>query len=74
MNSLRPEKKWTTKLSSAGLVYCYFGERIISQVLSIDVKDPKIDVLYDKIYDNFIQEVDAIDNGVNQYDTDLEPA
>jgi len=28
MNSLLPNKKWTTKLSSAGLVYAHFGREV----------------------------------------------
>jgi len=68
MNSLRPEKEWTTKLSSAGLVYCHFGERVIASVLGIDVKDPCIDKIYNKVYANFIEEIDGIDNGVNPTD------
>ena len=26
------------------------------------------ETLFDKIYENFIEEIDAIDNGINQYD------
>ena len=33
MHSLRPEKPWQTKLSSAGLVYLHFGRQLISQLL-----------------------------------------
>ena len=68
MNSLRPEKPWTTKLSSAGLVYLHFGERIISNALKIDQEDNKVGILYDKMYENFVEEIDAIDNGVSQTD------
>ncbi|XP_010173394.2 UPF0160 protein MYG1, mitochondrial, partial [Antrostomus carolinensis] len=53
MRSLRPDKPWTTKLSSAGLVYCHFGSQIVT-------------VLYDKLYENFVEEIDAIDNGIAQ--------
>ena len=35
MNSLNPKKKWTTKLSSAGLVYLHFGEKIIAQLIGV---------------------------------------
>ena len=71
MNSLRPEKKWVTKLSSAGLVYLHFGKEIISQLLELPETDPVTDLIYDKVYENFVEEVDAIDNGINA--TDEEP-
>ena len=27
--------------------------------------DPKVSVIFDKVYENFVEEVDAIDNGIN---------
>lgn len=63
-------KLWTTKLSSAGLVYLHFGHRVLSEILGFPVNDPVTDKIYDKVYTNFIEEVDAIDNGVNQTDSD----
>ncbi|XP_072014533.1 LOW QUALITY PROTEIN: MYG1 exonuclease-like [Amphiura filiformis] len=66
MNSLRPETPWTTKLSSAGLVYLHFGEEIIANALKIDNTDDKVSTLYNKMYENFVEEIDAIDNGVSQ--------
>lgn len=71
MNSLRPEKKWVTKLSSAGLVYLHFGHEILANLLGLPDKDPVTDIIFDKVYENFIEEVDAIDNGINA--TDEEP-
>ena len=48
VSTLMPGKKWTTKLSSAGLVYVHFGKRVIEQVLG----DRKVDVeLTEKIFD-----------------------
>lgn len=67
-NSLLPSKKWTTKLSSAGLVWVYFGERVISHILRTGLDDDITKVLYDKMYENFVEEVDAIDNGIEQSD------
>lgn len=67
MNSLNPDYKWVTKLSSAGLVYYHFGHRIIEQILQLEPKDPAIvDTIYRKVYENFIEEIDGIDNGINQ--------
>ncbi|XP_069509426.1 MYG1 exonuclease isoform X2 [Ambystoma mexicanum] len=68
MNSLRPEKPWVTKLSSAGLVYLHFGTKILAHILGIKEDDPMIPVLYDKMYENFVEEIDAIDNGISQCD------
>jgi len=54
------------KLSSAGLVYKYFGREILSHVLS--THDTKlIETLFQKMYTNFIEALDGIDNGVDQY-------
>lgn len=68
MSTVNPPKKWTTKLSSAGLVYCHFGREIVSKILELPVEDPITDVVYDKVYENFVEEIDAIDNGINQHD------
>ncbi|KAH9944402.1 GAMM1 protein [Epithele typhae] len=62
-----------TKLSSAGLVYKHFGKEIISNWLQLPLDDPKIETLWLKLYREFIEAIDAIDNGVNQYPTDLQP-
>lgn len=68
MKTLCPNKPWTIKLSSAGLVYLHFGHRVIAQVLNTKVDDDMTCKVYDKVYEDFIQEVDAIDNGINQSD------
>jgi uncharacterized UPF0160 family protein len=60
-----------TKLSSAGLVYLHFGRHILGQLLGLPANDPVVEVVYDKVYENFVEEVDAIDNGINA--TDEEP-
>ena len=78
MSSVQPGKPWTIKLSSAGLVYCHFGRQVIAQMLNMNMQqesDAKtVELLYDKMYDNFIQEMDAIDNGVPQSDKQLRQA
>ncbi|XP_067884605.1 UPF0160 protein MYG1, mitochondrial [Heterodontus francisci] len=68
MSSLRPGCRWVTKLSSAGLVYLHFGRKILARVLKMDGTDPRLDVLHDKLYENFVEEIDAIDNGISQYE------
>ncbi|KAM9534677.1 MYG1 exonuclease [Salvelinus alpinus] len=67
-HSLCPEKPWVTKLSSAGLVYLHFGRRVLSQLTSLKEGDRQLEVLYDKLYENLVEEVDAVDNGISQYD------
>ncbi|NXF68484.1 MYG1 protein, partial [Ciccaba nigrolineata] len=66
MRSLRPDKPWTTKLSSAGLVYCHFGSEILAGLLGQPEDGPVVTALYDKLYENFVEEIDAIDNGIAQ--------
>lgn len=69
MNSLNPKYKWTTKLSSAGLVYFHFGRDVLKEILAPKVLDIEImDKIYSKIYEGFVEEVDAVDNGIDQYD------
>ncbi|GAA5825457.1 hypothetical protein JCM11251_006993 [Rhodosporidiobolus azoricus] len=64
---------FVTKLSSAGLVYKHFGERIISEVTKEPLSSPTVQTLYLKIYQDFIEAIDANDNGIAQYIT-TEPA
>jgi uncharacterized UPF0160 family protein len=52
-----------TKLSSAGLVYMHFGKDIITTVTGL--QGPDCDLLYEKIYNDFIEAFDANDNGIN---------
>uniref|UniRef100_UPI00398E3E7B MYG1 exonuclease n=1 Tax=Pristiophorus japonicus TaxID=55135 RepID=UPI00398E3E7B len=68
MSTLRPESRWVTKLSSAGLVYLHFGRRVLAGALGLDGADPRVGVLHDKLYENFVEEIDAIDNGISQYE------
>ncbi|CAG85831.1 DEHA2C02574p [Debaryomyces hansenii CBS767] len=62
--------EYKTKLSSAGLIYKHFGKEIISHVLSIN--DSNVDLLYNKVYKEFIEALDANDNGINNYSKDVE--
>lgn len=57
-----------TKLSSAGLVYAHFGKRVIGALLGLPHGDPLIDILYYKVYESFVEAIDAVDNGIAQYD------
>lgn len=57
-----------TKLSSAGLVYMHFGRAIIAQHTKLPLEHPDVELLYLKIYNDFIEAIDANDNGVSKYD------
>lgn len=57
-----------TKLSSAGLVYMHFGKAIIAQHLGVAEDAEEVDVIWTKIYENFIEALDAHDNGISAYD------
>jgi len=60
-----------TKLSSAGLVYKHFGQEVIANRTQLPLEDPKVNVLWLKMYKEFIEAIDAIDNGISQYPTDI---
>lgn len=66
---------WKTRLSSAGLVYKHFGREIISEVLrrceATDVTGSFINICYKKVYQDFMEHIDAIDNGVEVADAPL---
>lgn len=59
-----------TKLSSAGLIYMHFGKAIIAQQATLALDHPDVALLYQKLYDDFIEAVDAHDNGIDQYDAE----
>lgn len=68
LSTLRPElgDSYKIKLSSAGLVYAYYGEDIIQQLKeeSTSLTNEDLKLIYKKVYESFIQEIDAIDNGI----------
>lgn len=75
-NSLRPKSPskngGNIRLSSAGLIYVYYGEKVIAALLK-KRKDMTLDAtvlssVHMKLYESFIEEIDGIDNGVPQFD------
>jgi len=58
---------FNTKLSSAGLVYKHFGREIVAKILGIPVDHADLETVYLRVYRNFVEAVDAIDNGIQQY-------
>ncbi|XP_017000296.3 MYG1 protein [Drosophila takahashii] len=73
--SIRPEVSEefnVIRLSSAGLVYSHYGERVIQSILQrekgIQLSPANLQLAFVQIYRNFISELDAIDNGVPQFE------
>ncbi|GAQ79378.1 hypothetical protein KFL_000290280 [Klebsormidium nitens] len=64
---------FNTKLSSAGLVYKHYGKEVVAKVLGLPLDHPDVQTVYLAVYKNFLEAVDAIDNGVNQYDANSPP-
>eukprot|EP00897_Mesotaenium_endlicherianum_P009749 jgi/Mesen1/8802/ME000528S08191 len=64
---------FSTKLSSAGLVYKHFGREIIAKEMKVAEEHPDVETVYLAVYKHFMEALDAIDNGVNQYDVDAPP-
>lgn len=56
-----------TKLSSAGLIYKHYGAEVIRNVLSTE-DEGTVSLLYDKMYKKFVEAIDAVDNGIAQYE------
>lgn len=65
MSTLMPNAKWTTKLSSAGLVYLHYGHEVLNKILASNIPENKLNSIYSKVYESFVQEIDAIDNGIS---------
>jgi len=57
-----------TKLSSAGLVYLHFGKAIIAQHLNVSEDAAEVTIIWEKVYESFIEALDAHDNGISAYD------
>lgn len=74
LSSLRPElgDKFKIRLSSAGLIFTYFGEDVIRVILKEQgLPEPSAEQVlqvYMQVYENFIKEMDGIDNGVPMFD------
>lgn len=64
---------FSTKLSSAGLVYKHYGRAIAAQRMGLPEDHADVTAVWLEVYRSFIEAVDANDNGVNQYDSDKPP-
>ncbi|WEW55655.1 hypothetical protein PRK78_001088 [Emydomyces testavorans] len=58
----------STRLSSAGLVYLHFGKAIIAQHMSKPIDHEDVQTVYEKLYTDFIEALDANDNGISVYE------
>ncbi|XP_045461301.1 MYG1 protein [Harmonia axyridis] len=72
LSSIRPDlvKNKFIKLSSAGLVYAHYGLDVISEICNshdISLDSASLINLFAYVYDIFVEEMDAIDNGVAMY-------
>ena len=70
--TLGKETGFTTKLSSAGLVYKYYGKEILNEVrLACGAPEEDaamLEKIWKKIYAGFIEHVDGIDNGIDFFE------
>tara|TARA_B100000795_G_scaffold265300_1_gene246935 strand:- start:1041 stop:2291 length:1251 start_codon:yes stop_codon:yes gene_type:complete len=70
--TLGKETGFKTKLSSAGLVYKYYGKEILNEVrlaCGAPEEDAALaDKIWKKIYQSFIEHVDGIDNGIEAFE------
>ncbi|XP_018579368.1 UPF0160 protein isoform X2 [Anoplophora glabripennis] len=72
LSTVRPDltKNKHIKLSSAGLVYAHFGLEVLSSILNDETRATTSECLrcvYLFIYEGFVEELDAIDNGIPMY-------
>lgn len=61
---MRPEiPGFNIKLSSAGLIYCFYGEAVIREILKkqngIEIDEPCLKTIYKKVYEGLIKEIDG---------------
>ncbi len=47
----------------------HFGKAIISERTGLPLDSPDLNLIYEKLYDDFIEALDANDNGISAYDT-----
>ncbi|TFK30468.1 GAMM1 protein [Coprinopsis marcescibilis] len=54
-----------------GFTDVHYGLEIIAKRLGTALDDPKVQYVWLKLYRDFIEAIDAIDNGISQYDSDV---
>ena len=70
--------QYQTRLSSAGLIFRHFGHEAITNIVS--QRDPSrskdadcIKLLYRRMYEDFVEAFDGVDNGIDRYPEDVKP-
>ena len=58
------------RLSSAGLIWKYFGREVIRNISNIH-EDEIVELIHNKMYSELFQALDACDNGISQYNSDV---
>ncbi|GFS44466.1 metal-dependent protein hydrolase [Actinidia rufa] len=66
-------RRFLDTVSLRSLVVLHYGKEIIARELQLDEGHPDVQRLFLAIYKSFMEGIDAIDNGINQYDTDQPP-
>ena len=46
----------------------HFGREVIASILEWPQTDERLETVYQKVYKDFIESMDGVDNGVNQFD------
>lgn len=54
-----------TKLSASGLVYRHYGKEVIKNTYP-SLSEKELDLVYSKMYNTFMEAIDAVDTGVEQ--------
>lgn len=62
---------FNTKLSSAGLVYKHFGHQVLASILKVSEDSPVVQACYPYVYKQFVEAIDANDNGISAYDSQV---
>ncbi|KAJ6239583.1 protein myg1 [Anaeramoeba flamelloides] len=63
----------TIPLCSAGLIFKHYGALIVSIITNTELNNRDLPMILDKIYRDFIQGVDAVDNGIGFTEEGVEP-
>ena len=61
-----------SKLSASGLIYRHYGKQVIAQFYP-KLSPAQLDLAYLKVYDSFMESIDAIDTGVEMIPNDITP-
>ena len=56
---------------TAGLVYFHYGRRVLAEIVDKDESDDLVKPVYKKVYDEFVEAIDVIDNGILPMEGDL---